>query len=194
MSVETRDTLLFGQLQEGLKYMLMKSLAVSDARNYNELFQAAPSEERRLPGLQQQQIYQHDLPKFGNALKRNDNSKGNSDRRKSASSHMSSQTITKTGAINDRFKAGKCWNCGKAGHIAADCRRPRQESIGQTEPTSGSRMVTSTETTGINDSDLSNKEARENRSGDSSPSDSKSDDPLLYLDLTLRIPWEFALW
>jgi len=120
MFVETRDTLLFGQFQEGLKHML-KLPAGSGARNYNELCQAACSEERRLAELQRRQLYQHDLPKFGNALKWNDNSKGNSDRSKSASSHMSGQTMTKTGAINCRFKAGECWNCGKAGHLAADC-------------------------------------------------------------------------
>ena len=34
MSAETRDTLLYGQLQEGLKYTLVKSSAVSGARNY----------------------------------------------------------------------------------------------------------------------------------------------------------------
>jgi len=94
---------------------------------------------------------------------------------------LSSQTVTKASAVNDRFKGGRCWNCGKAGHIAADCRGPRRESTGQTEQTHGSRMVTSTETSGTDNSDFSNKEARENRSGDSGPSGSESDNPLLYL-------------
>ena len=103
----------------------MQSPAVSGARNYSELCRAAWSEERRLAELQRQQLYQHDLPKLGNALKRNDNSKGNYDRSKNASSHLFGPPMTKTSAANDRFKAGKCWNCGKAGHIAADCRGPR---------------------------------------------------------------------
>ena len=34
ISVETRDVLLFGQMQEGLKYELMESLAVSGATGY----------------------------------------------------------------------------------------------------------------------------------------------------------------
>jgi len=33
MSLETRDTLLYGQLQEGLKYTLVESPAVTGARN-----------------------------------------------------------------------------------------------------------------------------------------------------------------
>jgi len=41
------------------------------------------SEQQRLAELQQQQLYQHDL-KVGNAVKRTDNSKANSDRSKSA--------------------------------------------------------------------------------------------------------------
>ena len=36
MSAETRDTLLYGQLQEGLTYTLVKSTAVSGARSYIE--------------------------------------------------------------------------------------------------------------------------------------------------------------
>ena len=48
---ETRKTLLHGQLQEGLKYVLMKAPAVSGARDYMELCTAAKNEERRLSEL-----------------------------------------------------------------------------------------------------------------------------------------------
>eukprot|EP00731_Ephydatia_muelleri_P011030 Em0005g1616a len=47
LSVETRDALLYGKLQEGLKYDLLKSPAVSGARTYQELSISARSEERR---------------------------------------------------------------------------------------------------------------------------------------------------
>ena len=66
-------------------------------------------------------------------------------------------------------RVGKCWNCGKAGHTAADCRGPRRESSGQNEATRGPKMVTSTET-------------RENsNSSPSSSEDIENNDPLLYL-------------
>ena len=47
MSMETRETLLHGQLQEGLSYQIMKAPAVSGAQSYRELVMAAKHEERR---------------------------------------------------------------------------------------------------------------------------------------------------
>ena len=46
MSTETKETLLYGQLHEGLRYSLMKAPAVSGANTYQELCGAAKSEER----------------------------------------------------------------------------------------------------------------------------------------------------
>ena len=57
MSSETRDTLLHGQLQEGLQYELMKSPAVSGAQGYQELCLAAKNEERRLAELGKRRQY-----------------------------------------------------------------------------------------------------------------------------------------
>ncbi len=47
MLPDTRDVLLFSQLQESLKYSLMESSAVSGATSYHALCVAAKSEERR---------------------------------------------------------------------------------------------------------------------------------------------------
>ena len=58
MSAETRSTLLYCQLQEGLSYSLMKSPAVSGARNYVELTLAAKNEEKRQAELSRRQHYQ----------------------------------------------------------------------------------------------------------------------------------------
>ena len=57
LSHETRDMLLYGQLQEGLLYTLMESPAVSGAQNYKELCVAAKREERRLAELKRKQQY-----------------------------------------------------------------------------------------------------------------------------------------
>jgi hypothetical protein len=51
ISVETRDALLFSQMQEGLKYELMVSPAVSGATEYRQLCLAARNEEKRLLNL-----------------------------------------------------------------------------------------------------------------------------------------------
>ena len=58
MLSETRDALLYAQLQEGLRYDLMKPPAVSGALNYQALCVAAKSEERRLDELQKREHYQ----------------------------------------------------------------------------------------------------------------------------------------
>ena len=57
MMEDTQQTLLYGQLQEGLRYTLMKSPAVSGARSYQELCVAARNEEQRLNGLSKRQQY-----------------------------------------------------------------------------------------------------------------------------------------
>ena len=46
MSTETRDAILYGQLQEGLRVSLMKSPSVSGALSYKELCMAAKNEEK----------------------------------------------------------------------------------------------------------------------------------------------------
>lgn len=51
MLLETRDTLLYGQLQDGLRLQLMRGPAVSVARNYQELWMAAKNEEKCLADL-----------------------------------------------------------------------------------------------------------------------------------------------
>ena len=51
MATDTRDTLLHGQLQERLRFELMRAPAVSGAQNYKELCIAARNEEKRLAEL-----------------------------------------------------------------------------------------------------------------------------------------------
>ena len=57
MLSETRDALLYAQLQEGLKYDLMKAPTVSGALDFRALFVGAKSEERRLAELQKRRQY-----------------------------------------------------------------------------------------------------------------------------------------
>ena len=51
MADEARSTLLHGQLQDGLKYDIMRSPAVSGALTYKEVCLAARNEEKRLSEL-----------------------------------------------------------------------------------------------------------------------------------------------
>ena len=57
MSSETRDALLYGQLQEALRYELMRAPAVSGSTKYQELCVASMNEEKRLAELRKRQQY-----------------------------------------------------------------------------------------------------------------------------------------
>ena len=57
MSTETRDALLYGQLQEALQYELMRAPAVSGSAKYQEFCVAAKNEEKRLAKLCKRQQY-----------------------------------------------------------------------------------------------------------------------------------------
>ena len=57
MSTETRDALLYDQLQEALRYKLMRAPAVSGSTKYQELCVSAKNEEKRLAELRKRQQY-----------------------------------------------------------------------------------------------------------------------------------------
>ena len=57
MSQETREALLYSQMQEGLKYELMESPAVSGATNYKQLCLSARTEEKRLIDLEKRRRF-----------------------------------------------------------------------------------------------------------------------------------------
>ena len=57
MSIETRNPLLHGQLEDGLAQELMKAPAVSGAQNFSELIVASRNEEKRLIELKRRQQY-----------------------------------------------------------------------------------------------------------------------------------------
>ena len=60
MSQETRNALLHGQLQDGLRYEIMKAPAVSGAQTYSELCLASRNEEKRLLELKKRLQYRAD--------------------------------------------------------------------------------------------------------------------------------------
>ena len=63
ISCEVHETLLHGQLHEGLRYDIMKAPAVSGATSYTTLCVAAKNEERRLTELRRRHQYSKPLTK-----------------------------------------------------------------------------------------------------------------------------------
>ena len=106
----TRDTLLHGQLQEGLKYDVMRAPSVSGAQGYKEFCQAAKNEEKRLAELKKRQKYLRPTTLV--------------------SQHPSSRkpVLHKPPEIQPSSipqKTGteprRCYLCNKIGHLARDC-------------------------------------------------------------------------
>ena len=127
MSNETRDTLLYCQLQEGLRYELMRGPAVSGATKYQELHVAAKNEEKRLAELRRRQQYSKSSApsrqtQFGHA-------KANSD----SPRHPVYGNKSGGGA-----EAKKCFLCKKPGHSMRDCK---MNNAGSSRPVS-TREVT----------------------------------------------------
>ena len=127
MTEETQQTLLYGQLHEGLQYALIKSSAVSGARSYKELCIVERNEEQRLSDLSKQQQYI-----WSSTVD------GSQDRQlpkqyKSSSTRCDSHGLNKTrlGLPSQSMPPSHCYICNDTGHIAKDCSKSgRSESIG----------------------------------------------------------------
>ena len=128
MSTETRETLLHSQLQEGLRFDLMKAPAVSGAQTYRQLCMSAKNEEKRLAELRRRQQYMKT---------------SGTDRQQAAARNQQPWKQVPQGQANYREQLGRqkrssqgqsrtrCYLCGTAGHFAKDCRtrKPERSSL-----------------------------------------------------------------
>ena len=118
LSVETRQTLLYSQLQEGLRYSLIKSPAVSGADSYSQLCIAAKHEEKRLSELSRRQQYLKDIGKKGDA---------------GGQSPQNSTSKLNEKRGENRGEPRQCYVCGATDHLARNCKKKKTESAGQTK-------------------------------------------------------------
>ena len=145
ISGETRTTLLYGQLQEGLEHKIMESPAVSGATDYQSLCLAAKTEEKRLAEIKKRRQY-HSEHKYKNTS----SSKQDSSNSRSPSNPQSG------GGSGRKSSTVRCWNCRRTGHIAADCKAPKREESDQPfrwEKPTNTRQVQSSEDQGPHDQD-----------------------------------------
>ena len=126
MSLDTRDVLLYGKLQDGLRIDLVsKAPAISGAQNYRELCIAAKNEERRLAELKRRKQYiRSEMPQ--QFTRSSEQPSGNTTRRKPRSQ-----------------KQLRCYICNGLGHFAYECRLQKSESSGKVKnhPVSGTRII-----------------------------------------------------
>ena len=117
MSVETRGALLHGQLQDGLKYEIMRAPSVSGSQTYKELCLAARNEEKRLAELRKRQQY----GRIGGTSTGQRKDKRSEAEGKEGMKHKDD----KKGQVK------KCFICNKPGHLTCQCRARSPESKGQ---------------------------------------------------------------
>ena len=107
LTTETRDALLYGQLQEGLKIEIMQAPAVSGAQSYAQLCVAARNEQHRQEELQKRQSY-------------NERRTG----RVTQPAQPSGAVPAQRNASQEGIK--RCFICNKVGHLKKDCRQNRR--------------------------------------------------------------------
>lgn len=132
LSVETRETILYSQLQEGLKYSIVKSPSVSGCQSYKELCMAAKNEEKRMAGLLRRQQYQ-----------RGGGSRESSSKQKVQSDKSDKSQLTSKVTSGAQFKpVRKCYECGSTEHLSWNCKKSKhkKESSGQPKKTN-TKMV-----------------------------------------------------
>ena len=115
ISRETRSTLLYGQLQEGLVHRIMESPAVSGATDYQSLCLAAKSEEKWLAEIKKRRQYRTEHKHMHTGLSKLEGSYS-----------RPSSIAPSDGGSGRKSSLVRCWNCQRAGHISADCKAPRR--------------------------------------------------------------------
>ena len=139
LTAETRDTSLFGQLQAGLKLILMESPAVSDSLSYKQLCTAAKQEEKQL--LELKWWRQHQERKV-----RNLDQRYLPDIQSAAQSDKSGNTMNSP----TNKPSWDCYVCGKNDHLTRECKLRRGESTSSgTDKKTDSRKSTVTRTNAI---------------------------------------------
>jgi len=136
MSVETKETLLYGKLQEGLRLRLMRAPAVSGARDYQELCMASKNEEKRLANLKKREEYSKPHASAGSSAPR----QTNKPRQPTGHSndHSNSGGSSVLPSADSSRQNMKCFYCNKTGHRKQDCWRRKKDS-GETESRGPSR-------------------------------------------------------
>jgi hypothetical protein len=143
-------------MYDGLRYNLMKGPAVSGAQNCRELCVAAKGEEHRLAALQQRhQLKPPSQP--SNRPKKTDAGQTQSRRSNQETTLPSTQERTTPSTTSETQVI--CYNCGRPGHMARNCRQKKQEYRGGTPSKTGQQTPTRTRTNQVLSKDTSTPES-----------------------------------
>ena len=128
MSRETKDAMLYGKLQEGLRLSLIRSPSVSGAMTYQELCMAAKHEEKRQTEMKKRQEYNDSL--------RTTHHRDKFIRKSRDDRPNLNQSGTTRTTMKDTPNKIRCYLCHKLGHVAANCKasNKEQEATGNLGP------------------------------------------------------------
>ncbi len=144
MSDETRGMLLHSQLQEGLRYEIMKAPAVSGSQGYKELCLASRNEEKRLAELAKRRQFSKTPRSLAVKAQQNDQSLKNTPVQKPPSDSSGSQKQQLRGE-NRSVTQRRCYSCGGTGHISRDCPSRQDGNASPQRPrTAGTKQVSTT--------------------------------------------------
>ena len=156
MSPETKDLLLYGQLQEGLHLQLMRAPAVSGSKNYQELVIAAKNEERRLADFKRRQEYVRSSTSQTPSKQKSSTDQQRPVKNKYPQSGNDQQRSFQ--ATDSNPDSRKCFYCKKPGHLIQDClqrKKKEGESRGPSRPPSAKQVVAEAANDGVSAGDAS---------------------------------------
>ena len=123
LTAETKEAILFGQLQAGLSYQILKCPAVSGSQSYKGLCTAAKAEEKRIAELRRRQQYYRcsGPPRNVRPVEQQPTQSP------APGSEQPSTPEGNTQSTNSTPRK-QCYICGDTKHLARKCSKRKQKS------------------------------------------------------------------